>query len=79
MQLNLRCTIFLISVITFFYSCTENRPSVLTQIESLQNAGEFTKAEALIAKYLENNPGIEKSMQQTLLFEDERGKRIIND
>jgi transglutaminase-like putative cysteine protease len=79
MPLVFRLSLFLCTVLFFISGCGQDKPSVLDQIESFQNSGEFEKAEALIAAYLENNPQIEANIKEKLLFEQERGKRISND
>ena len=79
MKLNGKRIIYSLGIITLLFSCTQRQTSILTQIESLQNVGEFEQAESLISKYLEENPNADNSLRHSLFFEIERGKRIIND
>ena len=61
------------------FSCTTDQDTIFKDIENLHKAGAFKEAEERIDNFLDENSHLNKITKEKLLFERERGMRIIND
>ncbi len=74
----LRRLVYFLTVFSLI-SCVEQKSDIFDEVKILHEKGEFSQADSIISAYLSENPDLDNETVQTLNFEIERGKRIIND